>query len=159
MNLHDEFQNELSRKPGATPCHLAVGPQGNRLECELVDADSLACKFTRLTYQTDALRGASMDRLAKVSRTLTARLQYLLEPIGPIESDQESCTIQLRSLPPQKDPDGTRYYELIVRRGGQLSLRRYHKIDQNPREVIPATVTNEVLLRLVGDLLGAVDVR
>jgi hypothetical protein len=40
---------------------------------------------------------------------------------------------------------------LLVHKGGQISLRRYTKLKGQPREVSPAHVTREVLLRLIGD--------
>jgi hypothetical protein len=75
----------------------------------------------------------------------------LLEPISPIETDAHGCVVQLRSNPPQKEADRTSYYELLVSRDGWLSLARYSRASGQKREVIPAQVTREVLLRLVGD--------
>lgn len=75
----------------------------------------------------------------------------MMEPIAPIEIDAAACVVQLRSNPPQRDDDGRSYYELIVRRGGEIGLTRYRKENGNARQQIAATVTREVLLRLVGD--------
>jgi hypothetical protein len=58
---------------------------------------------------------------------------------------------QLRSSPPQRDDDGRSYYELTVRRGGEIALARYRKESGKPREQIAAHVTREVLLRLADD--------
>ena len=65
--------------------------------------------------------------------------------------------MQLRSNPPQRDDDGRSYYELIVRRGGEIALTRYRKENGNARQQIAATVTREVLLRLVGDFCAVLD--
>jgi hypothetical protein len=65
--------------------------------------------------------------------------------------------MQLRSNPPQRDDDGRTYYELLVRRGGEISLCRYRNENGAGRQAIPATVTCEVLLRLVGDFCSALD--
>ncbi len=43
------------------------------------------------------------------------------------------------------------YYELLVRRGGEISLTRYRKDNGDARRQIAATVTREVLLRLAND--------
>jgi hypothetical protein len=80
-----------------------------------------------------------------------------MEPIAPIELDAASCIVQLRSNPPQRDDDGRSYYELIVRRGGEIALVRYRKENGNARRQISATVTREVLLRLVGDFCAVLD--
>jgi hypothetical protein len=51
----------------------------------------------------------------------------------------------------------TAYYELLVRRGGQIAVTRYRKENGAGRRQIAATVTREVLLRLVGDFCAALD--
>ena len=83
---------------------------------------------------------------------LSARLTYLLEPISPIEIDSQGCVVQLRSNPPQKETDCTSYYELLLSRGGEISLCRYTRAVGQERKPIPAQVTREVLVRLAGDL-------
>jgi hypothetical protein len=65
--------------------------------------------------------------------------------------------VQLRSNPPQRDDDGRTYYELLVRRGGEIALTRYRKENGAARRPIAATVTREVLLRLVADFSAALD--
>jgi hypothetical protein len=61
----------------------------------------------------------------------------------------------MRSNPPSKGDDGTTYYELLVRRGGELELVRFRKIPGHVRETIPAMLTREVYLRLAADLASA----
>lgn len=138
------FQNGKER--------IEVQEGDQHLVCDLVELDTLACGFTRLALATDRLAGASMDRLRRISDDLSKRLTYLLEPIHPIESDADSCTVQMRSKPPQKNEDGSSYYELLVVRGGELSLCRYEKRPGDVRTVAAARVTCEVLSRLVDDL-------
>jgi hypothetical protein len=62
----------------------------------------------------------------------------------------------MRSNPPQKDEHQTSYYELVVRRGGEIALCRYVKEPGEARRTVPACVTREVLLRLIGDFELAV---
>ena len=125
------------------------------LRCRLTALDTLGCAFQSFEVQSDALSSASMDRLRQVAEALSRRLTYLLEPISPIEVDAEQCVVQLRSNPPQKDENGTSYYELLVAAGGRLSLCRFNKAAGNPRHAIPAQVTREVFLRLVADFAAA----
>ena len=73
------------------------------------------------------------------------------------KSTPHACVVQLRSNPPQRDDDGRSYYELLVRRGGEIALARYRKENGNARQQIAATVTREVLLRLVGDFCAVLD--
>ena len=65
--------------------------------------------------------------------------------------------IQLRSNPPQHDDDGRKYYELVVRCGGELTLLRYQKQEGSPRVSVPAVLSREALLRLVSDFEAALD--
>ena len=139
----------------AGPQTLSVEDTGQRLTCELTSLETLGCAFTTLTVASDTLAGATNERLKKLADTLSRRVNYLLEPVSPIEVDPEQCVVQLRSVPPQQDDDQTSYYELHVRRGGQIDLCRYGKAKGQPRAVIPAQVTREVLLRLIGDFSTA----
>lgn len=130
---------------------LEVSEVACRLNADLVALDALALAFEHLTLTSQPLANASIDQLKKVADALASRLTYLLEPISPIEVDADQCVVQLRSNPPQKDDNGTRYYELLVRRGGEISLRRFQKQPGGVRQSVPAQVTREVFLRLVGD--------
>jgi hypothetical protein len=112
-----------------------------------------------LALTTSELSSAGAAELERLGKALSERLTYLMEPIAPIEIDAASCVVQLRSNPPQTDDDGRTYYELIVRRGGEIALARFRKLLGNARRQVPATVTREVLLRLVGDFCGALDER
>lgn len=135
---------------------------GLRLSCELTALETLGCAFSRFVVSSDKLAGATIDQLKKTSEALSKRLTYLLEPIRPIEVDAEHCVVQLRSQPPQKDEDQTSYYELLVKRSGELSLCRYvHTRDAKAagmlREAVSAHVTREVFLRLIGDFCAVVE--
>jgi hypothetical protein len=109
-----------------------------------------------LGYSTDRLVSSSLDELKAISESLIARLTYLLEPIGIVEVDRDRAAVQLRSSPPQKGEDSTSYYELMVRRGGDVTLSRYQKKAGQIREIAPANVTREVLQRLAEDFVAVV---
>ncbi|MGE0609574.1 MAG: hypothetical protein AB7O62_20960 [Pirellulales bacterium] len=153
MSLKILAQNELSRLPAGAAPHTMRASDGPRvLRCELAALDTLGCEFTWLSVATDGLAAASPLQLQKISDALSQRLTYLLEPISPIEVDSERCVVQMRSNPPQKNESGSSYYELLVRRGGEISLCRFEKAPGQQRQVVPAQVTREVLLRIIGDL-------
>lgn len=147
LNAMAPFRDERHR--------LELVEDDQRLECELLTLDSLACALDRLSISTGAWADATLDELRAVSEKLSARLTYLLEPIRPIEIDAEGCTIQMRSKPPQQEEDRTSYYELLVRRGGAIALARYTKQPGDARQPIPVQVTREVLARLVADFSTA----
>lgn len=135
---------------------LVVAESGVQLEAEIVAVDALALAFEHLTVTRAALATATIEQLKKLADALSKKLTYLLEPISPVEVDADQCIVQMRSSPPQRDDNGTRYYELLVRRGGQLSLRRFEKQPGNPRQPIAAQVTREVFLKLVDDFAQVV---
>ena len=152
QNLNQQLDASLT---AAMPASLVCDTPPGRLECDLASVDGIGCAFTQLALRADKLAGASVDELKQISEKLSQQINYLLEPISPIEIDSEGATVQMRSNPPQKDDDATTYYELLVRRDG-LTLCRYRRAVGQDREAVPANVTREVLTRLTGDFVAAV---
>jgi hypothetical protein len=134
---------------------LSADADVGRVEGAMLAVDTLACSFESLALLTDRLAGASVDELKQLSERLAAKLNYLLEPIHPVEVDAGECTVQLRSSPPQRDENGATYYELLVRRG-ELRLCRYNKPKSQSRQRIAAQLTREVFHRVVADFVAAV---
>jgi hypothetical protein len=158
MSLKEALKAQLTATPNFTGGDqaLAVDDGAHHLECHLLALEPLACAFTNLTLRCQNLSGRSSDQLQQVAENLSKRLTYLLEPISPIETDAEGCTVQMRSNPPQKDADRTSYYELLVSRAGTLSLCRWTREAKEQRQPVPAQVTREVLLRLADDFAAVV---
>jgi hypothetical protein len=154
MALVDQVQAALAglASPTQVSQQLAVQDADNSFQCQMAGLDTLACAFTEFELTIGKLSSAPIEQLKRVAEALSARLTYLLEPIHPIEVDRDQCVVQMRSSPPQKDDNGTSYYELLVARGGRLSLIRYSRpVGQTERQAVPAQVTREVFLRLVRD--------
>ena len=151
MTLQNQFEQELLNSGGGGPAMVAVHDSPRHLSCDVVERNPLAVSFNHLRLATDELASADAAKLERIGKELSSRLTYLMEPIAPIEIDAAACVVQLRSNPPQRDDDGRSYYELIVRRGGEIALARFRKENGDSRRQIAATVTREVLLRLVGD--------
>jgi hypothetical protein len=156
INLQKQFQQELGKQSGGTVT-VVVESGPRKLTSEIVEHNSLAVSFNRLQLVTTELASFTATELERIGKALSARLTYLMEPIAPIEIDAAECVVQLRSNPPQKDDDGRTYYELLVRRGGEITLTRYRKEPASARQQVTATVTREVLLRLVGDFNAVLD--
>lgn len=157
MNLQAQFQQELKKLGSGGGATVAVESQPRKLTCEIVERNSLAVSFNRLRLATAELANKSAADLERIGKALSERLTYLMEPIAPIEIDAAECVVQLRSNPPQKNDDGRTYFELIVRRGGEITLTRFRKEPSSSRQQVTATVTREVLLRLVGDFSAVLD--
>jgi hypothetical protein len=157
INLQAQFQQELRKLTSGGAATVAVESQPRKLTCDIVEHTSLAVSFDRLQLTTAELASSSATDLERVGKALSGRLTYLMEPIAPIEIDAAECVVQLRSNPPQKDDDGRTYYELIVRRGGEITLSRFRKEPASARQQVTATVTREVLYRLVDDFCAVLD--
>jgi len=150
--MKSELNRLTSLPAGSLPPQFRVDTGCGQLECEIVDVNPLACSIQSLVYTTKQLADASPETLRKICDNLAYKLSYLLEPIRAVEFDANACTVQMRSNPPQRDGDGTSYYELLVSRGGHVQLCRYNKPKGSERRIIPATFTTEVFLRLAVDL-------
>lgn len=151
MTLQKNLDQQLTKLGQGAAATLAIDEPPRQLTCHITQRDSLAVSFNDLRLTTAELASAAPADLERLGKVLADRLTYLMEPIAPIEIDAEACIVQLRSNPPQRDDDGRSYYELIVARGGHIALKRYRKDNGNARQPIAATVTREVLLRLVAD--------
>jgi hypothetical protein len=151
MTLQKQFEQELIQLGSGGAATVAASDLPRQLTCDVVERNPLAVSFNQLRLTTTELASADATKLESIGKALAVRLTYLMEPIAPIEIDAAACVVQLRSNPPQRDDDGRSYYELIVRRGGEIALTRYRKDNGGVRQQIAATVTREVLVRLVGD--------
>ena len=157
MDIKTDIQRELKRIQAVSGKGLLqVDTDNGRIEADLLAVDAIGCSFLTLAYSTDKLASSSLEELKKISESLISRLTYLLEPIGVVEVDRDRAAVQMRSSPPQKGDDGTSYYELMVRRGGDVTLSRYQKKPGQIREIVPANVTREVLQRLSEDFVAVV---
>ncbi|MGL4514564.1 MAG: hypothetical protein ACRCT8_15860 [Lacipirellulaceae bacterium] len=153
-SLIDKLLNGIDA--AGAPGVIAVAAGDERLRVELIDGDTLAVSFTELRCETRRLAGADAARVRGVADRITLRVKYLLEPLAPVEFDDEQAVVQLRSVDPPRDAQGPTYYEVLVTTGGAVTLRRYHKAPGAPRSVVPATVTREVLRKLVDDIVASV---
>jgi len=151
MKLHTDFERELANIGNGGAATLALEAQPRTLTCDIVERNSLAVSFSVLRLSTAELASADAAKLERIGTALATKLTYLMEPIAPIEIDADACVVQLRSSPPQRDDDGRSYYELLVQKGGEIALQRYRKENGDARQPISATITREVLLRLVSD--------
>jgi hypothetical protein len=155
MTIQSQFQQQLTRLGTGGAATVTAEAQPRKISCDVVERNSLAVSFNILRLTTTELASSTAADLERIGKALSDRLTYLMEPIAPIEIDAQACVLQLRSNPPQRDDDGRSYYELTVRRGGEIALARFRKETGATRRQIPATVTREVLLRLAGDFCAA----
>ncbi len=157
MNLSATLLGELRAAIGQRHQCLSAAEGGRTVRCNADECDPLAATVIDLVLEAHELASATPFELQAASADLAKRVNYLMEPIAPIELDADGCSVQMRSNPPQKDDNGRRYYELLIRRGGSIALCRYEKQPGQPRTRIPAVLTHEVIGRLVEDFTKTAD--
>ena len=154
MTLHMQFEQELTKLGSGGSGHggrrrwrrgnsRATSSSGIRSPCR-----STACALATPELAS-ARRAPSLERIGKVALR-SAHLSHGAD--RPIEIDAAACVVQLRSNPPQRDDDGRSYYELTgpPRRRDRARAATARRT-ATPASRFAATVTREVLLRLVGD--------
>ncbi len=163
MDLSIQITNELKQLTGLrTEQPKAVkldDDDGNCLIIDFTAVDSMSCSFWEMRLRVASLDGAGLDILKSWAENLCQRVTYLLENIGPLECDEESNQVLLRSTPPDKKPEATKFYEMILhaQEDGTLSLRRFQSQNgQAGRKQVDIQTTCEVLCKLVGDLVESI---
>ena len=163
MSLTQDLADELTQLAGfasSSPQTVSVtDPNSFALAIDFTAVDSMSCSFRELRLAVPSLAGCAVDRLKQWAQALSGRVTYLLENLGPIEIDANAGKVLVRSTPPDQQPDGTKYYEILLESTttGNFTLRRYESIKGNPgRTPVDIQTTHEVLLKLVDDLVDTV---
>ncbi|HYO25807.1 MAG TPA: hypothetical protein VEQ85_12770 [Lacipirellulaceae bacterium] len=157
MSLSSELLSQLRSAAGQRHQSLraSAGPRVVRVQAD--ECQTFAATVLDMVLETPELSSITPFELQAASAALAQRVNYLLEPIAPIELDAQGCTVQMRSNPPQQDDNGRRYYELVIRRGGSIALCRFEKQPGQPRTRVPAVLTHEVVGRLIDDFSSTLD--
>ena len=157
MSLSSQLLAELRSAAGHGSQCFSITAGSRTIHCRSLQCEPFAATIDELTLETTELASASVAQLQAASQSLAQRVNYLLEPIAPIETDSQGCSVQMRSNPPQRDDNASRYYELLLRRGGSIALCRFQKQPGQPSLRVAAALTHEVIGRLVDDFSSTVD--
>jgi len=157
MKLREKFLSGLQAILGQSNRRITVDEGLRTLRCEVDQCDPMAAAVYEFVLESSELANVEIAALQQASQSLCDRVNYLLEPISPIETDAESCVVQMRSNPPLENELSRCYYELYLRRGGAISLSRYEKNPGEIRSRVPVTLTHEVLGRLCEDFSVTLD--
>jgi hypothetical protein len=157
MSYHKDISRDLNAAVVAGYDALRATAGHGVLEVKVTKADTMSVAFTSFVFSSDRLAGIDTTALTRIADQLASKLTYLLEPLRVIEVDGDAGAVQMRSHPPYQQQQ-TRYYEVLVQRGGSLSLVRYERLPGEPRKPIAATVTQEVFYRLADDFAAAAQV-
>ena len=166
MMLHEQINQSLAGLKGLdsdVPTTVERSIEGGpAVAIDFTVVDSLSCAFRELRVSADELKSASFDALQGWADALCKKVTYLLEHIGPLESDMAAQAVLIRSTPPTTEPGTngpgqTTFYEMLVQAPGTLSLRRYtraaHSADRSSCDI---RITHEVLAKLVQDIVAAI---
>ena len=163
MDLKQEIADELKRLAGFTTVHPKTvalsGPDRIDIEIDFTAVDSMSCSLREIRLHVPSLVGCHVDTLKSWAQSLSNRVNYLLENLGPIEIDTNAGTVLIRSTPPDQQLDGTQFYEILLESNttGNFLLRRYESVKgTSGRTQVDMQVTHEVLKKLVSDLVETV---
>ncbi len=161
MLLHEQITHSLAGLKGLdsdVPTKVEWSIEGGpAVAVDFTVVDSLSCAFRELRVSADELKSAPFDALQAWADALCKKVTYLLEHIGPLESDTTAQTVLIRSTPPTKQPDQTTFYEMLVQAPGTVSLRRYSRSAHNAdRNLCDIQITHAVLTKLVQDIVAAI---
>lgn len=130
-----------------------------RVTAEIQDFDKFSCILKTLVVrraQAPPANAALKALLLRQAAECERRISYLLENFRLLEVDEENYLAQVRSAAPHQKRDGKFYYEVLLQHGLGAAFARYRKArDAESRELVACHVTQEVLERLVDDLVAA----
>jgi hypothetical protein len=152
----DRIAHELASRTIQPPAELELPWAGGQLVCRLHAVEKLACQWAELSLTGQLPPSADPTELKRRGVALAERLRYLEEPVGLLEVDHQAHEALLRSVPPLREGQVRRYYELLA----GPSAVRVVRVEVGPdgvRRRIPATTTLTILSRLAGDLAAWFD--
>jgi len=160
MSLSRKIAAELDdlARTDASPRPLAAEDGGHTLCLPLKMATPVGIECDGLQFTVADRADLSLDDLRAWGTRLAAKLTYLMEPLAVLEADALGGEVILRSQAPTSRPGRRSYYEVRLRRTGAMTLERV-VFDETTRQrrTVPCQFTNEVLERLVDDLVATSD--
>jgi hypothetical protein len=155
MTLNDTLLQKLADwhpAPGRQTLAVADEAAGWSVVLAAEQNDRLGCLVWELTLRLDRPPAPLADWAATVADRVTG----LLEPLRVVEVDPERGAAQLRSDEPSRRADRPVYYELLLERPAQATLRRYQGGGPagERREQVAFALTHEVVAKVVADLVG-----
>lgn len=154
--LEAELQQRVQAGTAGPGSLTLTDASGNQLELTYASLDSMSCALEELRLSIPGLANQPFQVIEDWAKALSRKITYLLEQIGPLEFDPQEGEAMIRSTQPSKLPQGTVYYEFLLKSasGNSVTLKRYEaKAGQPGRQSVTMQLTHEVLVRLVQDML------
>ncbi len=139
---------------------VEASADGVRARARVAGSGPYGCELEGLTVEREepldeAGRG---ERAATVTEAIARRVDYLSEPLQPLEVDRKSGRAQLRTR--RDRVRGHEYYEVDVDGGDRVDVARYrYDRASGERQAIPDNQGHGVIRRLVDDLSDLVERR
>ncbi len=161
QTLSDELK-QLAGFQSDQPRTVALSTDGGiEIFVDFTAVDSMSCSVREIRLDVPSIDSQDFDTLKAWAERLSDRITYLMENIGPLEFDPDGKKVLIRSTPPDKSDDETRFYEVLLQTNpsGSFSLRRFKSSNGQPgRQPVDIQVTHEVLSKLVSDLVDTAPV-
>ena len=115
--------------------------------------DVLGCLVWELTLNRTAAP-AHKPELGSWANQIAERATGLLEPLKVIEVDSARDEALLRSKEPSHRAGQLSFYEVLLRGGGEVLMRRFQAREETGahRQQVAFALTHEALAKLAGDL-------
>ena len=147
--------DELAQSNHGRAANVDVQLDVAELHCRFAQVDRLACEVEAIVVTSAKFQQLTAEQLRTMANDLAAHMSYLEERLVVLEVDREAPEVQMRSTSPRDEAPTRCYFEVQVGRQG-ISLRRFRKAPGEVRQLIPATLTRDVFVRVCADLVAAV---
>lgn len=156
-NIRDQVQQALASSASAIAGPLLIVWAGGEVRVHCTDRNRLGCELTEMSVTATSLISRSAAELTELGTRLATRIHYLVEPLAVQEVDEATRSVQIRSTPPQREAKSIRYFEVMLEANSGLRLVRYEKQSGQPRQMIPALVSSDVLQKICLDVIRTLD--
>lgn len=153
--MTDSFDKALDgvQVQSGNPQTVSGTANGRSVTAEVIESGPIGMRVREINVHRIP-DSTAVDEAGPCSRQtaqkLVDQITYLEEPLGILEYDAASDTVQIRSTPPDQRNGSPEYYELQVQAESQ-TLSRFRG-SAGPREQIPFDLTKQSLRRLVRDM-------
>ncbi|MCC9608204.1 hypothetical protein LOC68_01160 [Blastopirellula sp. JC732] len=148
--MSQSIQKQLDAH-GTKPRDLDISLPGGKLRLKDASVEAVGVSASGAHYAPNKNWDVGGDAGQRLAGKLKSRVNYLLEPLEVIETEEDS--ILLRSDKPHQSEEDRSYYEGWAKPDG-FDLHRYAAAPKQPRQSTPLRMTRDVVERLARDLDG-----
>jgi hypothetical protein len=146
-------QIETARHSGRTSITVSARGSRSTVRANILKANDIGVSVSEIEASAHVPGPLKPGEAEGWARRFCDRARYLLEPLQPIEIDQQQNEVLVRSVPPDQSETEVRYYEARVSGQGRAKLQRFtYDRNQRHRKPEPMNLTHEQLKKLVDDV-------